>query len=46
MNGLDSTAIITPSDIGGDFLLHLGPPKTGLLVLVHLATTRMDRQLG
>jgi len=37
---------ITPSNIGYDFFLHLCPPKTGFQVLIHFATTRMDRQLG
>ena len=46
MNGLDSTAIITPSDIGGDLFLHLGPQKMGFQILIHSATTWMDGQLG
>ena len=46
MNSLDSTAIITPSDIGGDLFLHLGPPKIGFQILIHFAATQVDRQLG
>ena len=37
---LDSTAIITPSDIGSNLFLYLGPPKMGFQILIHFATTR------
>ena len=33
MISFDSTAIITPSDIGGDLFLYLGPPKKGFQIL-------------
>ena len=46
MISFDSTAIITPSDLGSDLFLHLGPPKMGFQILIHLATTQMDGKLG
>jgi hypothetical protein len=44
VNTLDSTTVITPSNIGYDFFLHLGPPIVRLEVLIHFTTTRTDGQ--
>ena len=45
MISFDSTAIMTPSDIGGDLFLHLGLPKMGFQIFIHFDTTWMDGQL-
>jgi hypothetical protein len=49
VNSLDSTIVITPSNVGYDFFLHLGPPIVWLKILIHFTTTRMDgefRRMG
>src|ERR1043165_5535936 len=43
---LPSPAHITLGDKTGNIPLHMSPPKPLLEVLIHLGSTRVDRQLG
>src|SRR3954462_12992062 len=44
MFGFDATANVTLVNISSDVLLHVRPPVPLMNVLVHLGTTRVNRQ--
>src|SRR3954466_10160739 len=46
MFGFDATANVTLVNISSDVLLHVRPPVPLTNVLVHLGTTRVNRQRG
>src|SRR3954470_19882546 len=44
MFGFDATANVTFRNISGNDMLHTRPPESLMNVLVHLGTTRVNRQ--